>query len=234
MSLANQTVMITGAAGNMGRCLAGVFFAAGANLVLVDRRRNALEAAFGQEHGQQLFAPADLLDPAQAQAITRLAIQHFGKVDVLCNMAGGFHMGQTLYEMDATDWDFMFDINVRTMLHAVRAVVPFMIENGGGKIVTVGANSALRGRPRMGPYCAAKGAVIRLTESLSAELCEKNINVNCVLPSIISSPENLAAMPDEDHTRWVKQDDLANVIRFLASDEARAIHGVALPVCALS
>ena len=143
-------------------------------------------------------------------------------------------MGQTLYEMDATDWDFMFDINVRTMLHAVRAVVPFMIENGGGKIVTVGANSALRGRPRMGPYCAAKGAVIRLTESLSAELCEKNINVNCVLPSIISSPENLAAMPDEDHTRWVKQDDLANVIRFLASDEARAIHGVALLVCALS
>lgn len=229
-----RTVMITGAAGNLGHCLAHWFRATGANLALVDRQRASLEAAFGDEDARQLFAPADLLDPAQVDAAVKAALARFGRIDVLCNLAGGFRMGQAVHETSASDWDFMFDINVRTLLNSVRAVVPSMIANGGGKIVTVGAYSAQRGRPRMGPYCAAKGAVIRFTESMSAELCEKNINVNCVLPSIIDSPENRAAMPDEDPARWVALDDLASVIGFLASDGARAIHGVALPVTALS
>jgi NAD(P)-dependent dehydrogenase (short-subunit alcohol dehydrogenase family) len=229
-----RTVMITGAAGNLGRCLARSFRAMGANLVLVDLHRASLDAAFGEEDPRQLFAPADLLDPGQAETAVKSALARFGRIDVLCNLAGGFRMGQAVHEAPVSDWDFMFDINVRTLLHSVRAVVPSMIENGGGKIVTVGAFSAQRGRARMGPYCAAKGAVIRFTESMAAELCEKNINVNCVLPSIIDSPENRAAMPDEDPSRWVAQDDLASVIGFLASDGARAIHGVALPVTALS
>ena len=86
----------------------------------------------------------------------------------------------------------------------------------------------------MGAYCASKSAVIRLTEALSAELREKNINVNCVLPTIIDTPENRASMPDADPSRWVAPADLANVIVFLASDAARAIHGAAVPVTALS
>jgi NAD(P)-dependent dehydrogenase (short-subunit alcohol dehydrogenase family) len=229
-----QTVMITGAAGNLGHSLARFFSALGAKLVLVDRHRASLEAAFGDDGPRQLLAPADLLDPAQAEAVARSAIARFGRIDVLCNLAGGFRMGMAVHETSALDWDFMFDINVRTMLNSVRAVVPSMIENGGGKIVTVGAYSAQHGRAHMGPYCAAKGAVIRFTESMAAELREKNINVNCVLPSIIDSPENRAAMPDQDPSRWVAQDDLASVIGFLASDAARAIHGAALPVTALS
>ena len=109
-----------------------------------------------------------------------------------------------------------------------------MIVGGGGKIVNVGAYAAQRGTAQMGAYCAAKDSVIRLTEAMAAELREQHINVNCVLPTIIDTPENRAAMPDADPARWVAPEDLASVIVFLASDAARAIHGAAVPVTALS
>jgi NAD(P)-dependent dehydrogenase (short-subunit alcohol dehydrogenase family) len=94
--------------------------------------------------------------------------------------------------------------------------------------------AAQKGVGQMGPYCAAKASVIRLTEAMAGELREKGINVNCVLPTVIDTPENRAAMPDADPARWVAPDDLANVIVFLASPAARAVHGAAVPVTALS
>ena len=128
----------------------------------------------------------------------------------------------------------MLDLNARTLLNTVGAVVPVMLANGGGKIVTVGANAARQGMAQMSAYIAAKSAVIRLTESLSAELRGKGVNVNCVMPSIIDTPENRSAMPDADPGNWVSPAKLANVILFLASDEASAIHGASVPVVGLS
>jgi NAD(P)-dependent dehydrogenase (short-subunit alcohol dehydrogenase family) len=234
MSERIRTVMITGAAGNLGRCVARHFDVGGANLVLVDLRRESLGAAFGGEDERRMFAPVNLLEQAQVDGAVKAAVERFGRIDVLCNLAGGFRMGEAVHETADANWDFLFDINARTLLHAVRAVAPRMIEGGGGKIVNVGAYAAQRGLGLMGAYCAAKGAVIRLTEAMAAELREHNINVNCVLPSIIDTPENRAAMPDADPARWVAPEDLASAIVFLASDDARAIHGAALPVTALS
>jgi NAD(P)-dependent dehydrogenase (short-subunit alcohol dehydrogenase family) len=234
MDAPKTTVMISGAAGNLGRCVAASFHASGANLVLVDLRREALEQAFGAEDERRLFAPIDLLEQAQVNGAVKQAVDRFGRIDVLCNLAGGFRMGEAVHATADANWDFLFDLNARTLLHAVRAVVPGMIERGGGKIVNVGAFSAQRGLATMGAYCAAKSAVIRLTEAMAAELRENNINVNCVLPSIIDTPENRAAMPEADPARWVAPQDLANAIAFLASDAARAIHGAALPVTGLS
>src|SRR6185295_6356350 len=170
----------------------------------------------------------------QTEETVRKALERFGRIDVLCNLAGGFRMGEAVHETTDATWNFLFDINVHTLLNAVRTVVPHMIERGGGKIVNVGAYAAQRGVARMGAYCAAKSAVIRLTEAMAAELREKNINVNCVLPTVIDTPENRAAMPAADPGRWIAPGDLANAILFLASDAARAIHGAALPVTALS
>jgi len=225
-----RTVFITGAAGNLGRALAAAFEARGANLVLVGRTKESLVAVLGAEAETRLFVAADLRDQAAVDSAVRLARSRFGRVDVLCNIAGGFRMGSPVHETSDADWDFLIDINVRTLLNAVRAVVPQMIEAGGGKIVNVGAFAAQKGVAQMGAYVAAKSAVIRLTEAMSAELRDRNINVNCVLPTIIDTPENRAAMPKLDPSRWVAPADLANVIAFLASDEARAIHGAALPV----
>ena len=234
MTAVSTTVMVTGAAGNLGRAIAAAFAEYGANLVLLGRKRDDLVATFGAEDGRRLFATADLLVQQQVDAAVRSARERFGRVDVLCNIAGGFRMGEPVHETTDLNWDFLFDINARTLLHAARAVVPQMIEGGGGKVVNVGAFAAQKGAARMGAYIAAKSAVIRLTEAMAAELREKNINVNCVLPTIIDTPENRAAMPTDDPSRWVAPADLASVIAFLASDEARAIHGAAIPVTGLS
>ena len=230
----SATVLVTGASGNLGRAVARAFESNGARLVLIDRRPEKLAAAFGGESAGRIFAIADLLDQAQVDRAARSAIERFGRIDVLCNIAGGFRMGPSVHETPDTDWDFLFDVNLRTLLNAVRAVVPHMLAGGGGKIINVGAAAALKGVAGMGAYCAAKSAVIRVTESMAAELRERNINVNCVLPTIIDTPENRAAMPDADPGRWAAPDDLAQVFVFLASPEARAIHGAAVPVPALS
>jgi NAD(P)-dependent dehydrogenase (short-subunit alcohol dehydrogenase family) len=227
-------VMLTGAAGNLGRAVAQSFAEAGYRLVLVDLRQDALAAAFGAEGSDRLFAAADLLKADQATQVVESALQRFGRIDVLCNLAGGFRMGEAVHETSDDTWNFLLDLNARTLLHAVRAVVPHMLERGGGKIVNVGAASAQRGVAQMGAYTASKAVVIRLTEALAAELRERGINVNCVLPTIIDTPENRRAMPDADATKWVAPIDLAHVIRFLASDAARAVHGAAVPVAGLS
>jgi len=234
MDSTSTTVLVTGAAGNLGSAVARAFAERGSNLVLAGYRREALASTFGVEDARRLFAAVDLGDQRQVHAMVDVAIERFGRIDVLCNIAGGFRMGAAVHETSDDDWNSMFDVNVRTLLNCVRAVVPHMVERGGGKVVNVGAASALRGLARMGAYCAAKSAVIRLTESMAAELRDKGINVNCVLPTIIDTPQNRTAMPDADPTRWVAPDDLARVIVFLASSGARAIHGAAIPVPALS
>lgn len=143
-------------------------------------------------------------------------------------------MGDAVHETADSTWDFLLGINARTLMNMVRAVVPHMLECGGGKIVNVGTYAAQKGAAQMGTYCVAKSSVICLTEAMAAELRAKNINVNCVLPTIIDTPENRAAMPAADPQRWVAPKDLASVIVFLASDAAKAIHGSALPVTGLS
>ena len=234
MSSGNRTVIVTGAAGNLGKAVAAAFTAEGANLVLVDVERGRLEQAFDAESDRRVFAPANLLEMSAAAGVARGALSRFGRIDVLCNIAGGFRMGETVHETSDENWNFLFDINTRTLLHAVRAVVPHMVSAGGGKIVNVGAFAAQKGAAQMGAYTASKATVIRMTEAMAAELRDKNVNVNCVLPTIIDPPENRAAMPKANPAKWVAPADLANVIVFLASDAARAVHGAAVPVTGLS
>ena len=232
--MAGPTVIITGASGNLGRALASAFAARDARLVLIDRDGGKLVATYGAEDARRMHVTADLLIPAAVEAAARAAIDRFGRIDVLCNIAGGFRMGSKVHETSDADWNFLFDINARTLLHAARAVVPHMLAGGGGKIVNVGAFAAQKGVGEMGAYVASKSAVIRLTESMAAELRERNVNVNCVLPTVIDTPENRKAMPSADPRKWVAPEDLANVIVFLASDASRAVHGAAVPVTGLS
>jgi NAD(P)-dependent dehydrogenase (short-subunit alcohol dehydrogenase family) len=233
MNFEGRSVMITGAAGNLGQALAAAFAERGAQLALVDRSPQALGTAFAARHGACLVT-ADLLEREQARSAVDAALQRFGRLDALCHLVGGFRMGEAVHETSDSTWDFLFDVNARTLVNIAHAVVPHMVAHGGGKIVTVGAYAARSGLPAMGAYCAAKSSVVRLTEAMSAELKEKHINVNCVLPGIIDTPENRASMPDADPRRWVPPHALADVILFLASDEARAIHGAAVPVTGLS
>ena len=229
MPFTDRTVVVTGAAGNLGRAVARAFFDLGAKLALLDLKRGEL-----QDLPDQVFLEADLFNPESASAAVGKALERFGRIDVLCNIAGGFRMGSPVHETKDKDWDFLFGLNARSVVNTARAAVPAMLKSGGGKIINIGAFAAQRGAANMGPYIASKSAVIRLTETMAAELREKNINVNCVLPTIIDTPENRTAMPNADPRKWVAPHDLAAVIVFLASDAARAIHGAAIPVTGLS
>jgi len=224
-----RTVVLTGASGNLGRAVASAFAGTGASLALLDVKPGSI-----QDSAMQIFVQTDLFDAQSVQAAADRILQRFGRIDVLCNLAGGFRMGSPVHETSAQDWDFLFNLNARTVLHTAKAMVPAMLERGGGKIVNVAAYAAQKGAARMGAYAASKSAVIRLTETMAAELREHNINVNCVLPTIIDTPQNRADMPDADPRRWVAPADLAQVIVFLASEAARAIHGAAVPVRGLS
>lgn len=225
--LQGRVALVTGAAGHLGRAVAAKLAAEGAQLVLIDRQAAALEGF--RQAGAEVIE-ADLLDASQVQAAVAKGAARFGRIDVLCHLAGGFRMGPMVHETSAQDWGFLMDLNARSLLAVAHAVVPLMLAQGRGSVVTVGAGAALKGVANMGAYCASKSSLMRLTEAMSAELKLQGINVNCVLPSIIDTPENRASMPQADPSLWVAPEALANVIAFLCSDAASAVHGAALPV----
>ena len=161
MSTAGRVVVVTGAAGALGRAVAAAFAAVGDRLVLIDVRREALTAAFGDDSARQWLAAADLRVQAEVDAVVAGALQRFGRIDVLCNVAGGFRMGEAVHETGDDTWNFLFDLNARSVVHMARAVVPAMLRNGRGAIVNVAARAALAGAGSMGAYVASKSVVVR-------------------------------------------------------------------------
>lgn len=228
----DQVAIVTGAAGNLGEAVARAFHAAGARLVLVNRGMERLEATFADVADSErcLFAAIDLTDAGAVEGMVYESVKHFGRVDILANVAGGYKGGAPVHETPLETWDYMLNLNARTTFLASRAVIPHMLQQGRGKIVSVAARAGLQGRAKMAAYTVSKSAVIRLTESMAAELKGKGINVNCILPGTIDTPQNRRDMPKADFSKWVPPEEMANVILFLASDAARAVHGAAVPV----
>ena len=216
-------MIITGANGALGRAVVAAAKAREAEVVAVD-------LSFGDSDAGCRQIELDLTD---AEAVHR-AIGGLDRIDGLFNIAGGFAMGPMVHETNSDEWQAMFNMNVVTLRNMCDAVVPRMLDQGSGRIVNVGALSAREGQGNMGAYVVAKSAVMRLTETMAKELRHRGVNVNAVLPSIIDTPTNRADMPDADHGKWVDPADLAQVICFLGSVDARAIHGALVPVCGLS
>ena len=218
--LKNNRVVVTGAAGTLGQAAARIAQQKGAEVIGLD----VVET--GQLANVDSYHQVDLLDGAA----TSTCIAALGNFDALLNIAGGFAMGQEVADPSDEQWNWMFRINVETLRNVLKAAVPVLTAQGRGKIVNVGALGALSGAGSMSAYCCAKSSVMRLTESLSEELKVQGVNVNAVLPSIIDTPPNREAMPDADFADWVAPEKLAEVMCFLASEEASAIHGALLPV----
>jgi NAD(P)-dependent dehydrogenase (short-subunit alcohol dehydrogenase family) len=228
-----RTVIITGAAGNLGSSVAQKFLEGSANLVLTDRGVGRLDQHFPELSDSDQHILADGIDVTNLNSINKLienVLDLFKQIDVLVNTIGGYRAGTTLPNTPVDTLDSMFTLNTRSVYIASQAVLPHMIEQKRGKIISVAARAGLRGRAKMSAYSVSKSAVIRLTESMAAEVKNVGINVNCILPGTIDTPQNRAAMPDANYALWVKPESLANVIYFLASEEARDIHGASIPV----
>ncbi|MGQ9660208.1 MAG: SDR family NAD(P)-dependent oxidoreductase [Thermochromatium sp.] len=230
--LTDKTFIITGASGNLGGATAHAFAAQGARLALIGRDPEALRRtqATLTAGADSLTLSVDLLDPEQVAAMVEQVADYFGAIHGLINIAGGFSMGPLIQDTMDAEWDAMLDLNARTAFYSARAVIPKLLVTGQGVIINVAARAALRGVGRMGPYCISKAAVVTLTETLADELKSSGIRVNCVLPGTLDTPQNRAAMPDQDPSNWVGLDALADVIVFLASDLSRGITGAAIPV----
>jgi NAD(P)-dependent dehydrogenase (short-subunit alcohol dehydrogenase family) len=220
-----QIVVVTGAAGALGRAVSRWFQEAGATVALLD---------VVKIEGAQWSRICDLTDAAACRAAAADIEAEVGPISVLANIAGGFAMGEAVHETSDDTWQFLMGLNAHSVLNMARAVVPGMVQRRRGRIVNIGAAAGQRGVGRMGAYSASKSVVIRLTEAMADELKGHGINVNCILPSVIDTERNRQDMPDADFSKWVTPDAMARVIGFLASEAASPIHGAALPVSGLS
>jgi NAD(P)-dependent dehydrogenase (short-subunit alcohol dehydrogenase family) len=232
-NFADKVVMVTGAIGNLGVVLTQAFQSSKAKLALVDRGEERLRQAFPDLVGSpdyQLVNCADLMDEGAVEAAVAETMQHFGRIDVLVNTVGGYRAGKMLHETPVETWDFLLNLNGRSVFIVCQKVIPRMLNQGSGKIVNVAARPGIEGQAGMAVYSASKSAVIRLTESMAAELKDHGVNVNCVIPGTIDTPQNRGTMPNADYSTWVAPESLADVILFLSSEAARDVHGAALPV----
>jgi NAD(P)-dependent dehydrogenase (short-subunit alcohol dehydrogenase family) len=229
----NRVVVITGAAGNLGSAVARAFKTTGAKLVLVDHVAGRLEETLPDLASSPdcfFTPPTDITDPGAVGGMIEATQRHFGRIDILINIAGGFRAGRPLHKTSLSDWDLMINLNARSVFITCQAVIPQMLSQGYGVIINIASRAALSGEAFQSAYSASKAAVVRLTESMAGELKEAGINVNCVMPGIIDTPQNRAAMPSADFSKWVAPEAVADVILFLSSDGARALNGASLPV----
>ena len=221
----DRVYAVTGGFGALGAVLGDVLAQAGARVALIGRGR----APAALPPRALALAGVDLGDAAAARAALDQAAQHFGRLDGLVNVAGGFQW-EKIEGGRIDTWDQMFAINVRTALVASQAALPHLLARGSARIVNVGAASASQAAMGMGAYAAAKSGVARLTEAMAEEFKDRGLTVNAVLPSILDTPANRADMPKADPARWVSPQALARVVLFLLSDDAAPITGALIPV----
>lgn len=228
--------LITGAAGALGRATVAAFAARGDRLILLDRDLDLLRDAFPDlfDDPRHRLLAADVTNDAAVSAAVASAVDHTQRLDGLVHLAGGFTMGEAVHELSRATWDQMMGLNAWSFAVCARAVVPHLLAGAGGHVVAVSARSASQGLAAMSAYIAAKSALQRLVEALSAEVREQGIAVNSIAPSIIDTPANRLAMPDADPSRWVAPQTLAQTLVFLTSPAASAIHGQHLVVSGLA
>ena len=233
MTKQNRNVLITGGTGILGSAVTKAYLAQGDTVAVTYLFENEVET-FRQSNPERIeditFLFANVTVEAEVQKAVDAFLSKFGQLDVLVNIVGGFIGGIPTAELEEGRWDFMMNLNLKSVFLCCKTAIPHMTAQGSGKIVNVSARAGLKGEAGLSAYCVSKGGVRTLTESLAAEVMDSGVNVNAIMPSIMDTPMNRESMPDEDHDRWVAPTDVAKVICFLTSDDAAIINGAAIPV----
>ncbi len=224
--MAARVALVTGANGGLGTHVTKALLDAG--FAVIGLAPTIQVSDFDHPHFTALPASLDSLDAAKKAVET--VMTHFGQIDVLVHLVGGFAGGQTIAETEDTTFQRMFDMNLNSAFHILRAVLPHMRKAGGGRIVAIGSRAAEDPGPGVGAYSASKAAVVSLVKTVALENKDADITANVILPGTIDTPANRKAMPSADTSQWVQPASVASFIVWLAGDAGKDMTGAAIPV----
>lgn len=234
MELAGKAAVITGGTGDLGSVVAYRFLDEGASVVLPWYKRTELEEfqqALSEERAARCaWIEADLTDEAQVRGVMDLAMTRFGRIDLLLNLVGGFAYGELIAGMDVATWDKMMDVNLKTAFLCTKHALEPMLEAGEGRIIVVSAKVCESPERGSAAYAVSKGGLLTFSQALREELKGTDISVNVVMPGIIDTPVTRQLMPHADHSKWVRPEEVADVILALCSDAAGAASGSVIRV----
>jgi NAD(P)-dependent dehydrogenase (short-subunit alcohol dehydrogenase family) len=233
MEFEHRVALVTGGTGALGSSVALDLLRSGARVVVTYRTEKewaALEGRAGERRGKLTGAKVDLIQASEVEHLVAEVLSKWRRIDHLVAVAGGFAAGKS-FETDDKTWDHMFNLNLRSLILCLRSIVPAMIRQNFGRIVTVSSGSILRGGGAgIAAYAVSKGGVRQLSEILADELKAYDIHVHCILPGTMDTEANRLAMAKADFSKWVKTEDVAGLVHFLLSDDSRAVRSVAVPV----
>lgn len=230
---AGKVALIAGATGGLGRAVTMAFLEEGAEVVAASHTTEGFESlrkAAGAAATRLQQEALDATDEAAVRALVDAIIARHKRLDVMVNTIGGYAGGIKLWEMDKKTYDLMFTLNLHAGYTLAHVIVPAMLRQGSGAIVNIGSKAAIDHAAGHSAYAASKAASVALFDCLAQDLKGTGIRVNSVLPSIIDTEANRKAMPNADFSKWPKPEEIARVILFLCSGDAKLIHGAAVPV----
>lgn len=228
-----KSVVVAGGTGGLGRAVSLAFLAEGAKVVVTYRNQMEFDVlkGFAGANGSALEGhQTDVTDEVAVRKLIDAVLARYDRLDVVVNTVGGYVGGVNLWETDSKLFDQMFTLNMRSGFVLARAAVPVMIKQRQGAIVNVASKAAIDHAAGAAAYAASKAGAVAMMDSLAAEVKGTGVRVNSILPSIIDTEVNRKAMPKADFAKWPKPEDIARVILFLCGDEAKLIHGAAVPV----
>jgi NAD(P)-dependent dehydrogenase (short-subunit alcohol dehydrogenase family) len=229
----DKVALIAGGTGALGRAVASAFGREGARVIVTYRHQQEFDAFISQAKGNGYEAAGvmvDATDPAGVARTVEDILAKRGALDILVNTIGAYHGGKRIWEEEPSAYEQMMSLNLKAGFALARAVIPAMIRQNRGWIVNVASRAAYGTSPGAALYAASKAGALALFNSLAEEVKPYPISVNSVVPSIFDTPANRQAMPKADYANWPKPEEIADVILFLCSPQARIIHGAAIPV----
>ena len=233
MDKPSRVAVVTGGTGALGNAVALALVGGGTKVAVPytdSAHWAALESRTGFEREQLWGAKADMANAAAVEGFVANVAERWGRIDFLVCIAGGFAAGK-VHETSDVDWDRMFDLNLRTVFLAARAIIPLMLKQNFGRVVTTSSGAILNGGGAgMAAYAVSKGAVRQFTEILADELKGHNIHAHCILPGTLDTEANRHAMSKADFSQWVTTGEVARVIGLLLSDDADPVRSVCVPI----
>ena len=233
MRFSGKVVLVAGGTGGLGRAVSLAFLKEGAKVVVTYRKQEELDsvrAAAGASGALLGGHRVDITDETAVNHLVEEIVEQNGQLDAAVNTVGGYAGGVKLWELETRVFDQMLALNLRFGYTFSRAAVRAMLEQGSGAIVNVAAKAALDHTAGAAAYAASKAAAVAMMDSLAADLKGTGVRANSILPSIIDTSANRKTMSNADFSKWPKPEDIARVILFLCSDDAKVIHGAAVPV----